>query len=255
MISIVTISFNQNMYLGECLASVRTEQKLTEVEHICVDPGSTDGSVETLQRWRPDKLIIEPDDGPAAGLNKGFSHTKGEVLGFLNADDRLIESSLSYVDNFFATHPEIDVLLGSGFIIDEAGKRVKPVRASRFTARDLAFQAVTLLQQGMFFRRGAFERVGGFNELNRTCWDGELALDMCLSGARMANDRTALGEFRVYPESITGSGRLIELNRPNRQRMFVKAVGRERRRRDALEYVLRRMLKIVRERDRFLPLR
>ncbi len=90
-ISIVTLSFNQKQFLEEALQSV-LGQKYPELEYIVVDPGSTDGSREMLDLYKGQltELILEPDRGAADGLNKGFSRSTGDVLGFLNADDLLL---------------------------------------------------------------------------------------------------------------------------------------------------------------------
>ena len=66
-------------------------------------------------------------------------------------------------------------------------------------------------QQATFFRRKLFERVGGFNPDNPVTWDGELTLGMVLAGARIGYTNRILGHFPIYAESITGSGRLADI--------------------------------------------
>ena len=81
--SIVTISYNQAQFLEQAIRSV-IEQDYPDVEYIVVDPGSTDGSREIIERYRDriDRIIFEPDKGPADGLNKGFAQATGDVFGF-----------------------------------------------------------------------------------------------------------------------------------------------------------------------------
>ena len=88
--SIVTISFNQARFLERAIVSV-IEQKGVELEYIVVDPGSTDGSRDIIERHRDliAHVVFEKDKGPADGLNKGFSHATGSIYGYLNADDVL----------------------------------------------------------------------------------------------------------------------------------------------------------------------
>ncbi len=88
-VSIVTISFNQAEFLERAMRSVLT-QDYPDVEYIVVDPGSTDGSraLITAQGSRI-KAILEKDNGPADGLNKGFASATGEIFGYINADDAL----------------------------------------------------------------------------------------------------------------------------------------------------------------------
>lgn len=204
-LSIVTISYNQARFLAECVKSV-TQQKSGGVEYIVVDPGSTDGSRELLKRAddKIDHLVLEPDAGPADGLNKGFSRARGQILGYINADDRFVAGTFDFVRRYFAEHPEIDVLCGSGRIIDEAGRVALRARTSDlFDVRRYAAGVCTVVQQATFFRRAIFARSGGFNPANRVAWDGELLVDLALAGACFATVRRVLGDFRVYRGTIS----------------------------------------------------
>jgi glycosyltransferase involved in cell wall biosynthesis len=207
-ISIVTISFNQARYLGECVESVLS-QRSQGVEYIVVDPGSSDGSRDILnaRATEIDHLVLEPDNGPADGLNSGFSCAGGDILGYVNADDRLVPGAIEYVRQYFARNPEIDVLCGAIRIIDEEGRPSLRGRvADRFDVRRYAARLCLVAQQGTFFRRSVFETVGGFNVANRVAWDGELLADMALVDARFARVRKVLGDFRVYRGTISSSG-------------------------------------------------
>lgn len=207
-ISIVTISYNQARHLGECLDSVLS-QKTRGIEYIVVDPGSSDGSRDILRDrvMRIDDLVLDPDKGPADGLNKGFARATGEIFGFINADDRLAPGAIDYVRRYFACHPEVDVLCGAIRIIDENGRASPRGRvADPFDVRRYAARLCIVAQQATFFRRSAFEAAGGFNVANRVAWDGELLADMALRNARFSRVRKILGDFRVYRGTISGSG-------------------------------------------------
>ncbi|MEO8005629.1 MAG: glycosyltransferase family 2 protein [Betaproteobacteria bacterium] len=223
-ISIVTISYNQGRFLGECVESVLS-QGLAKLEYIAVDPGSIDGSRELLAARgnRIDHRVFEPDNGPADGLNKGFALATGDVFGYINADDRLVAGALDYVQRYFSSHPDVDVLCGAIHMVDEGGRHALRGRtADRFDLARYAAGICTVGQQATFFRRGAFERAGGFNIENRISWDGELLVDLALSGARFATSRRALGEFRIYPQSITGSNRHRDMALREHARMAQK---------------------------------
>ena len=88
-ISVVTISYNQAHYLERCLDSVLSQDGV-ELEYIVVDAYSSDGSREILERYRDrlSTLIVEKDNGPPDGLNKGFSHATGDIFYYLNSDSR-----------------------------------------------------------------------------------------------------------------------------------------------------------------------
>jgi glycosyltransferase involved in cell wall biosynthesis len=208
-VSIVTISFNQAPFLEECVQSVLT-QDAGDIEYIVVDPGSTDSSRDILARHanRIDKLILERDGGPSDGLNKGFAAASGEIFAYINADDRLLPGAVNFARSYFMAHPDMDVLCGAIRIIDRQGRASLRSRTSdRFDLARYAAGTCTIGQQATYFRRGAFEKAGGFNAANRINWDGELLVDMALAGARFDTTAKLLGDFRIYAESITGSKR------------------------------------------------
>jgi glycosyltransferase involved in cell wall biosynthesis len=226
--SIVTIAFNQADYLEQAIRSV-VEQRGVELEYIVVDPGSTDGSREIIERYgeRIAHLVDEPDAGPADGLNKGFARASGDVFGFINADDFLLSGALATVASFLERHPDADAVTGDLLIVDVRGAvRRRTSSPTVFSARHYARGLCRVLQPSTFFRRRAFERTAGFNVANRTCWDGELFLDMSLAGARFARCRELLAGFRLHAAGISGSGRLNAVYRRDQQRLLEKVLGR-----------------------------
>lgn len=202
------------------------------MEYIVVDPGSTDGSREVIEEYGSRVTrIFEPDTGPAEGLNKGFATATGDLFGFVNSDDALLPGALTCVARAFASEPSVDVIAGCGYFIDADGRWQRRVLSSRFTPWLYSHEAVTVFQQGTFFRRTCFETVKGFNSENRIAWDGELFLDMSLSGARFAKISDDLALFRLHGTSITGSGGHSSANeayRAHRERVFLKVAGRNR---------------------------
>lgn len=206
-ISIVTISLNQAQFLEGCMRSVEA-QDYENIEHIIVDPGSTDGSREIIQQHGTTihRAILEPDRGPADGLNKGFSVATGDIYGFINADDLLLPGALNFVGRYFNAYRDIDVLSGAIRIIDQHGKSsIRRRTADPFDLARYAAGVCTICQQATFFRSTAFRKVGGFRADNRATWDGELLVDMALSGCKFSTVDKVLGAFRIYPNSITGS--------------------------------------------------
>lgn len=207
-VSIVTISYNQARYLEACLTSVIAQRRIGQDEYIVIDPGSTDGSRDILMHHagRIDALILDPDRGPADGLNKGFARAHGEILAYINSDDRLAPGAIAFVSDWFARNPDIDVLCGAVRIIDEHGRASVRRRVSDpfDVARYLA-GVCTIGQQATFIRKGAFERTQGFNVENRVSWDGELLVDLALAGARFATTTKVLGDWRIYRGTVTGS--------------------------------------------------
>ena len=226
----VTISFNQARFLRECIESVTCADR-SALSHVIVDPGSTDGSREIISEYaqgqRFHATILDPDRGPSDGLNKGFALlADADILGYLNSDDRFDPGALDAVLELFQCHPEVDVLMGSGAIIDENGRKHLRKRLSTpFTARRFLHGTALNIQQATFFRRAAFVASGGFNVENRSCWDTELLVDLLLTGARFCDVRRVLGHFRVYPGTITSD---IAKNGPDQRYLADRARMRQK---------------------------
>jgi glycosyltransferase involved in cell wall biosynthesis len=229
-ISLVTISFNQAPYLEQALRSV-LDQDYPNLEYIVVDPGSTDGSREIIERYRDRiaQVIFEPDKGPADGLNKGFAAASGTIFGYLNSDDLLLPGVLSRVAHAFREYPESDLIYGHGYWIDRAGRVLRRFRSDRFNLRRSAYGNSIIMQQATFWRGEAFWAAGGFNHDNRLSWDGEFWIDLALAGKRFRRMDEYWACFRAHEESITHNFHTGRVDTP---------FGREQRR--LLEKALRR---------------
>ena len=245
-ISIVTISFNQVSFLRECIDSVLSQENV-DLEYIVVDPGSTDGSREIIEEYGGKIIkVFEPDVGPADGLNNGFERASGDIFGFINADDYFLPGALEIVKKFFENSPEADFVSGGGFIeFTENNKRLAIV-PSKMKRLNLIYGACTVFQQGTFFRRRLFDKVGGFNKYNKTCWDGELFTDFVYRGYNHCTINSKLAAFRIHSNSISGSGNLNEIYKKDTERIFENKIGRKRNIFDSLLSLGLRVAKRVR---------
>ena len=234
--SVVTISFNQAQWLRECMDSVLGQEGV-EVEYIVVDPGSTDGSRDIVASYgsRLAAVILEPDKGPADGLNKGFAKATGDVFFYLNSDDLVFPGAFAEAAEVFRRNPEVDVVYGDGIEIDENGRRTSIVYSLPvFSAYGFMCGGLNMLQQSTFIRAQAFRRAGGFKVTNKTCWDGELLVDLGQTGSRFLHQARLWGAFRLYGGSITGSGRLHEMRLRQREDIFRRNFGRDYDKRDLI---------------------
>jgi glycosyltransferase involved in cell wall biosynthesis len=230
--SIVTISFNQRRYLRAAIESVLS-QDFNDFEYLMVDPGSSDGSRDVIAEYSRNfaATILEPDDGPADGLNRGFQRARGGVYYYLNADDVLLPGALSRAHRWFESYVNADVIYGHGKELDSEGRTRRNLYSTRWSLRGYSLGASTIIQQGTFLRRHAFIAAGGFNVANKTCWDAELLIDLALAGARFHRVSDFFGGFRIYDESNTGSGRHRHMS-DDYSRMFAKITGHSPNRAD-----------------------
>lgn len=243
-VSIVTISFNQADFIEACIESV-LDQDYNDIEYIIVDAGSTDGSREIIDQYssRIAKVIFESDEGPADGLNKGFRCATGDIFGYINADDILLPGAISKIVESFIRLRNADVLCGNGIQLDESGAAVMKLFSTKWSLRRYAYGVSNAVQQSTFFRREVFKQAGGFNIDNHTCWDGELLVDMALSGAKYSLLQSFIGGFRIYVDSISGSGRLQNIYYKDQNRINKKILGRALNNKDKLLSLLFRVEK------------
>lgn len=93
-VSIITVAFNSEKYIESALLSI-SAQTYPDIEHIVIDGGSNDGTLQILNRFKDKiaKLVTEPDNGIYDAMNKGLSLATGDIIGFLNSDDVFYDSS------------------------------------------------------------------------------------------------------------------------------------------------------------------
>jgi len=262
-VSVVTLSFNQAAYLERAIRSV-VEQDHDDIEYIVVDPGSTDGSRDIIERYRDriTTVITDPDKGPPDGLNNGFAAATGDIYAYMNADDAFLPGAIREAVAAFERYPDVDIVVGHGFILDGEGNVIRHFRSAPFTPWRFAHGAAVVMQQSTFFRASAYRKISGFNIENRTSWDAELLLEMGLAGARVKVVDADWSIFSLYAESISGSQRMADESRVNHRRYFRMVMGREQRPMDSLFFTWARILRWVtdpcglyaRIRARFVPL-
>jgi glycosyltransferase involved in cell wall biosynthesis len=243
-ISIVTISYNQAPFLERTIRSV-LDQDYPDVDYIVVDPGSTDGSREIIERYRGriSKIILEPDKGPADGLNKGFAKASGAVFGFLNSDDELLPGAIRRVADHFAAHPQADILMGHTFIVNEEGQLRRRSYTDRFQLRSFAYGGGIICQHSTFFRGVLFREVGGFNINNSVAWDAELFLELLLKAKCPLYVEDFLANFRIHGKSITGGNKMQEKIRAYERERFARIMGRPWRATDWIFWLFYRVRK------------
>lgn len=212
-ISVVTPNWNGERYLDETLRSIAAQRAQgADVEMIVVDGMSTDGSAAILDRHRDeiDRLIREPDTGPASAINKGLRVATGEVLAWLNADDAYAPGALARVAKTMRRRPDKALCFGRCRIVDEGGHEIRhgitrfkeaffPL-SSRFTIQSINY----ISQPAMFFRRRAFEVAGPLREDLKAAWDYEFVLRLWRRGGGVRVPGEPLASFRWHPASISG---------------------------------------------------
>jgi glycosyltransferase involved in cell wall biosynthesis len=209
-ITIITPVRNAVATLPAALESVRTQDH-PGVEHIVVDGGSTDGTLEVLERAEGVRWISEPDDGLAHALNKGIAMATGDIVGELNADDVYLPGALKAVAEAFTAHPDAEWLTGRCPIIDASSREIrKPITAyknallRRYSLR-LYLTQNFISAPATFFRADALRAVRGFDERYRISVDYDVQLKLARRGDPIVLDRD-LAAFRMAEGSLSMSG-------------------------------------------------
>jgi glycosyltransferase involved in cell wall biosynthesis len=208
-LSIVTPSFNQGAFIGEALASV-AQQNYVDVEHLVIDGGSSDRTVDILrdhtQKQQVERLhwISEPDTGQSNALNKGFARATGDVVGWLNSDDRYRQGCFEYVARIFEENPDVDVVYGDYTWIDESGKVFRIRREIEFSYFVLLYHRVLYIPStATFFRRRIFDEGNWLDESLHYAMDFEFFVRLASRGYRFKHVPKLMADFRFQRDSKT----------------------------------------------------
>ena len=208
-ISVITPSYNSAASIERAIRSV-LEQDYANYEHIIVDGGSTDGTVEILKKYGHLKWVSEKDRGQVHALNKGFAMSTGEVIVYLNADDHFCEGAFS------AVIPHFDK--GAKMVVGKVLVRSEKPDGIKEWVNDARVDFVSMLRHwepeafcvnpiGYFYRRELQEAIGGFNEENDARHDLEFLLELALRCEATKIDKI-LGVFNHSLETKTGLSQL-----------------------------------------------
>ena len=193
-ISIVTITYNSAATIEDTICSVTT-QDYPALEYVIIDGGSTDGTLDIIQKYRNRIPIVisEPDNGISDAFNKGIAHATGEIVGIINSDDILLPGALQKVAEHY--DPQTDVYSGLILFWDEASGETFPSRP------DMTFDRLRL-QYGVahparLIRKDAYLRFGLYREDLRYMMDIELLCRFYKQGAKFALVDAPLAQFRI----------------------------------------------------------
>jgi glycosyltransferase involved in cell wall biosynthesis len=165
LVSIVTPTLNQGRFIEATINSIRA-QTYGHFEHIVVDGGSTDGTLDILRRHEGTynmRWMSEPDGGMYDAINKGMRLASGEILAYLNSDDLYFPWTLETVVEAFGRRPDADVVHGDVLNIDDDTARQIIYFEPPFD-RDNIQTGGTLTQPAVFWRATTFQALGGFDD-------------------------------------------------------------------------------------------
>lgn len=202
-ISVLTPSFGYAQFIEDAIASVRAQSFDHEIEHVIVDGGSEDGTVQILKRHEVD-WISEPDKGQSDALNKALRRASGEWLMWLNADEFYLPGAMTRLAPVLSrTHN--DVVFGDAIFTDVSGDFLRLLPAHRFMSEALTWYGCFISSCAVALRRSSVESVGGWDLRMRTAMDWGLYLRLMRQGARFGYLPAPIGAFRVHEQQVTAA--------------------------------------------------
>jgi glycosyltransferase involved in cell wall biosynthesis len=206
-VSIVTPSYNQGQFIERTLQSVAS-QTGAEIEHVVFDGGSADNTVEVLRNFSPPvRWVSKKDKGQTDAVNQGIRATDGEIIGWLNSDDIYYPGAVARVGEYFAQHPEIDVVYGMADHIDLDDKAFESYPTESWDFERLQ-ETCFICQPALFFRRRVVEQNGLLDESLNYCMDYEFWLRLGNAGARFGYLEEKLAGSRLYADNKTLGARV-----------------------------------------------
>lgn len=199
IVSIVVPAYNHGSYLARAIDSILAQSY--PVELIVIDDGSTDATREVLAgygerfHWETQQNL-----GQAATLNRGWGMARGEILGYLSADDFLMPDAVGSAVTVLGENPHAVVAYCDFELVDPDDRPVRYVRAADFSLKNMLTRFSCPPGPGAFFRRSAFESAGGWNTTLRRMPDFEFWLRLALLG-RFVRIPQALAAWRVHDGS------------------------------------------------------
>ena len=184
-ITVITVCLNSVNTIEKTLKSV-INQGYTDLEYIVVDGGSTDGTLEILNRYGTfiDRWISEPDNGIFDAMNKGIELSTGDVIAFLNSDDWYEINTINIVAKVFIEE-DFDCICCDNYVVKKDGSTVY-YNATDKSLNDLYFRMI-YFHSAIFCRKEFFKKKGNFNLKYKIAADYDWFLRIVRQGIRVCN--------------------------------------------------------------------
>jgi glycosyltransferase involved in cell wall biosynthesis len=166
LVSIITMALNSIKFFEPCIESVLS-QGYTHIEHVFIDGGSTDGTLDVLSNYSAKypgrvRFISEPDSGRDDAANKGVQMARGEIIAIVGSDDMLEPGAIQIIVEFFRANPGAYFVYGDCNFVDAKGRVIMRYRPGDFSLKKILNDKMYIATTSAFYKREVFERVGAF---------------------------------------------------------------------------------------------
>ena len=201
-LSIVTPSLNQGKYIEETILSVRN-QKYPNYEHIIIDGGSTDETVNIVKKYPNITFVYEKDNGMTDAINKGLRIASGEYIGWINSDDYYAENVFYKIVELFRKD-EVDWIVGNIAYRNEEDESLrKNTYFPEINYMNLLNNPDIVKQPGTFYSMEILKQVGYLNDKYRMVMDYDLFIRISNLNSPLMYDKV-VAIFRNHPDQKTG---------------------------------------------------
>lgn len=209
LVSIITPTLNAERFIQETILSIKA-QSYRYIEHIIVDGGSTDRTLDIIQRYENIKLLRGPDKGMYDAINKGIRASQGEIVAYLNADDLYLPDTVQIAVESFIRLPEVELIYGDCYYIDENGKLLFKYRFPQF---DWGFflmrKGSPISQPTTFWRKSVHNKYGFFDASYKLYGDYDFFMRVC-SRKLVRHCGHSMAKFRFHSNQVSKEGGLRE---------------------------------------------
>jgi glycosyltransferase involved in cell wall biosynthesis len=215
--SIITPSFNSGRFIEDAIQSV-LQQDYSDFEHIIIDGGSTDNTLEVLKQYSHLRWVSEPDRGQSDAINKGFKMATGDLVAWLNADEYYLPNALATVAQQSLTTPDADVYYGEVLYVDENRRVMRGKREHRFDFNILLYYGCYIMSAATFIRRQIVDHDQLLNVDYRVCMDHEYYVRLATQGYVFDYIPAPLAAFRWHDENVS----VVQYKQRGNERMQVQ---------------------------------
>ncbi|MDY6781747.1 MAG: glycosyltransferase family 2 protein [Cyanobacteriota bacterium] len=197
-ISIITPSYNQGHYLEETIRSILL-QGYPNLEYWVIDGGSTDNTLDILQKYDPYlSWISERDRGQSDALNKGFRRATGKLIGWQNSDDFYQPQAFFYAACKLRDCPQADAVYGNINFVNESGQFLQayPVMTEAESEKMIPYSGVC--NHSVFYTHKIFEENNYIDESLKHCMDQEFLLRLMIQGYHFVFEPKIVANWRIH---------------------------------------------------------
>jgi len=206
LISIVTVCLNRVDFIERAVQSVLI-QNYEPYEHIIIDGGSNDGTLDLLKKYSHLKVFSDKDNGVYDAMNKGITKAKGDFIGLLNSDDFYSNDCFSHIVEVNRTQAEIDIIVGNANIVHQSiDSELEIIRNIPSKVLQDPLNAATFsvpIPNAWFVKRHVFDKVGFFNQEFSLVADRDFLIRCWINNVNFYIDKMTFYNYLQHEGSLT----------------------------------------------------